>query len=88
MEAIIKDANRIAAETATLKGRPVTNREYTQILREVSILHEDRAKRGAFSGGPGSASIYNSAWQCSPRCEGTKANPCMIAVNESKGGAR
>src|SRR4051812_3655828 len=41
-----------------------------------------------FSGGPGSATVYNSAWQCSPRCQGTKENACMIAVNRSKGGAR
>lgn len=39
-----------------------------------------------FSGGPGSVTVYNSAFQCTPRCEGTKDNPCMLAVNRSKGG--
>lgn len=37
-----------------------------------------------FSGGPGSAWVYGP-YQCSPRCEGTKDNPCMLAVNRNKG---
>lgn len=56
-------------------------------LKAEAQAEADRLNNPApFSGGPGSAATYNSAWQCSPRCEGTKDNRCMIAVNRSKGG--
>lgn len=38
-----------------------------------------------FASGPGSASVYNSAFQCSSRCSGTQENPCTVAMNRSQG---